>query len=64
MDEDVTIINTNNRNQKIKDFFVKFKKQLISLFTIIILIVFSYFIYEDLQEKNKALNAVFLLSLI
>ena len=53
MDEDITIINTNNRNQKIKDFFVKFKKQLISIFSIIILMVFGYFIYGDLQKKNK-----------
>ena len=53
MDEDIVAINTNNRNQKIKDFFVKYKKQLISLFIIIILIVFGYFIYEDLKNKNK-----------
>jgi len=53
MDEDIAAIDSNTRNQKIKDFFVKFKKQLISIFSIIILMVFGYFIYGDLQKKNK-----------
>ena len=53
MDEDISIINTQTKNQKIKDFLIKFKKQIISLFVIILLIVFSYFIYVDYQEKNK-----------
>ena len=53
MDEDLVKIDSNNRKKKFKDFFVKFKKQLILLSTIIILIVFGYFIYGDLQKKNK-----------
>ena len=53
MDEDITAIDTSTRNQRIKDFFVKFRKQLISTFIILILIVFSYFIYLDLQKKNR-----------
>ena len=53
MNEDISIINTQTKNQKIKDFLIKFKKQIISLFLIILLIVFSYFIYVDFQKKNK-----------
>ena len=53
MDEDIAAIDSNTRNQKIKDFFVRFKTQLISIFSIIILMVFGYFIYGDLQKKNK-----------
>jgi len=53
MDEDISIINTQTKNQKIKDFLIQFKKQIISLFVIILLIVFSYFIYVDFQKKNK-----------
>ena len=53
MDEDIAVIDSNTRIQKIRDFFVKFKKKLISFFVIIILIVFGYFIYGDLQKKNK-----------
>ena len=53
MDEDIAIINTNTKNQKIKDFLVKFRKHLISIFIVIILLIFSYFIYGDFQKKNK-----------
>ena len=53
MNEDISIINTQTKNQKIKDFLIQFKKQIISLFVIILLIVFSYFIYVDFQKKNK-----------
>ena len=37
MDEDVSIINTNTRNEKIKNFFINNKNKLI--FVIIILLV-------------------------
>ena len=53
MDEDLAAINTSTRNQKIRDFFVKFKSYLISLFVIIILIIFGYFIYSDIQKKIR-----------
>ena len=53
MDEDLAAINANTRNQKVKDFFIKFKKHLIITIGIIILIVFGYFIYGDIQKKNK-----------
>ena len=53
MDEDIAIINDNTRNQKIKIFFVKNTKKLITAFSVIILIIFGYFIYEDFEKKNK-----------
>jgi len=53
MDEDIAIVNDNTRNQKIKDFFAKNIKKLIIAFSVIILIIFGYFIYEDFQKKNK-----------
>ena len=52
MDEEVSIINTNTRNEKIKNFFVKNKKFLISVFLFIILIICSYFVYNEFQEKK------------
>ena len=54
MDEDITIINSNTKNQKIKDFFIKFKKQIVSVFVFLILLVFSYFIYGDFQKKKQS----------
>ena len=53
MDEDITIINKNTRNEKIKNFFVKNTKKKIIIITLIILMVFGYFLYEDIKKKNK-----------
>ncbi len=52
MDEDITIINKNTRNEKIKNFFVNNTKKLIIAISAIVLIIFGYFIYEDLKKKN------------
>ena len=53
MDEDITIINKNIRNEKIKNFFVNNTKKIIIVISAIVLIIFGYFIYEDLKKKNK-----------
>ena len=53
MDEDIAIINKKTRNEKIKNFFVNNTKELIILISVIILIIFGYFIYEELKKKNK-----------
>ena len=53
MDEDITIVNDNTRRQKIINFFIKNTKKLIITFSVIILIIFGYFIYEDFKKKNK-----------
>ena len=53
MDEDIAIINKETRNEKIKNFFIKNKKKIIILISVIILVIFGYFIYEDLNKKSK-----------
>ena len=53
MDQEVEIINTNTRNEKIKNFFVKFKKLIFSILVIIILLLLSFFYYQDFKKKNK-----------
>ena len=53
MDEDITIINKNTRNEKIRNFFINNTKKLIIAISAIVLIIFGYFIYEDLKKKNK-----------
>ena len=53
MYEEIAIIDSTTRNEKIKNFFIEYKKKLIILFLVFILILFSYFIYGDLQKKNK-----------
>ena len=53
MDEDITIINKKTRNEKIINFFTNNAKKLIIVISAIVLIIFGYFIYEDLKKKNK-----------
>ena len=52
MDEDISIIDTNTRNEKIKNFFVKNKKYLISILSFIILIIIFYFAYGEMQDRK------------
>ncbi len=53
MDEEISIINTNTRNEKIKNFFIKNRKKLIISISFLILLTFSFFIYQDFKNKNK-----------
>ena len=53
MDEDIAIINTNTRTEKIKNFFINNKKNIAIFLSVIILIIFGYFIYKDFEKKNK-----------
>ena len=54
MDEDLSIINTNTRNEKIKNFFVNNKNKIISSIIILIIIIASVFSYDKyLAKKNK-----------
>ena len=53
MDEDTAIINSNTRNEKIKNFFIYNKKLLITIFSIFILLLISYFIFTDYKQKKK-----------
>ena len=53
MDEEISIINTSSRNERIKNFFAKNKKTLIFFFSIIILIIFSSFAFKEIENKKN-----------
>ena len=53
MDEDISIINTNTRNEKIKNFFIQNKKKLISSLVVIIIILISYFAFGEYRDSKK-----------
>ena len=53
MDEEITIINTNTRYEKIRSFFTNNRKLLISIFIILILILFSFYFYQINKDKQK-----------
>ena len=52
MDEEISIIDTNTRIEKIKRFFVNNKKLLIFILSSILLIIFIYFAYSEIKEKS------------
>jgi predicted negative regulator of RcsB-dependent stress response len=53
MDEEITIIDTKNRNEKIKNFFIQNKKVLISLFVVFILILLSFYSYKAYKNEHR-----------
>ena len=53
MDEEVSIIDQNTRNEKLKNFFFKNKKRLITTLIFIILILLFYFGYSELVDRKK-----------
>ena len=53
MDEEISIINTNTRNEKIKNFFINNKKLLIAILTLIILIFIFFFGFQELKDRKK-----------
>ena len=53
MDEEITIIDSNVRNEKIKNFFINNKKNLIVGFSIIIVCIIGYLSVYEMKVKNK-----------
>jgi predicted negative regulator of RcsB-dependent stress response len=53
MDEEISIIDSNTRNEKIKNFFVKNKKKLIIGLTVIIMALVVFFSFSEINERNK-----------
>ncbi len=53
MDEELSIINTNTRNEKIKNFFVNNKIKLISSIIILIILIIGVFSYDKYSINKK-----------
>ena len=53
MDEDISIINTNTRNEKIKNFFIQNNKKIISGLIFIIILLISFFAFGEYQDSKK-----------
>ena len=53
MDEDLAIIDSNTRNEKIKNFFILNKKILISLVLLIVITLIGHFAYDDYKKEKK-----------
>ena len=53
MDEDIEIINSNTRSEKIKNFFIDNKKILLSIIVVIILSLLIFFGYSEFKKNQK-----------
>ena len=53
MDEEITIIDSNARNERIRNFFLNNKKKLIIAVSIILVIIIGYLSFEKSKEKTK-----------
>ena len=55
MDEDLSIVNANTRNEKIRNFFINNKNKIISGLVILAIIVISVYSF-DKYRINKIIN--------
>ena len=53
MDEEISIINSNNRNDKIKNFIVHNKNKIISSIIIILIAIISFYIFDKYKINQK-----------
>ncbi|MDA7769804.1 hypothetical protein N8925_00675 [Candidatus Pelagibacter sp.] len=53
MDEEVTIIDLNTRNEKIKGFFINNKKKIILGISIILVVIIGYLSIKEIEKQNK-----------
>ena len=53
MDEDISIINSNTRNEKIKNFFLNNKKKLLAFLIIIIILLISFFGFREFKDYQR-----------
>ena len=53
MDEEIDIINRNTRIEKLKNFLISKRKQIVSFLIFIILILISFFGFQEFNSRNK-----------
>ena len=53
MDEDLAIINTNTRNEKIKNFFIDNKKKIIVFFSLIIFFILLFLGFSEFKKQQR-----------
>ena len=53
MEEEIAIIDSNTRNEKIKNFFLKNKKIILIFLTLILFIILSFFSFNEYKSSKK-----------
>tara|TARA_Y100000768_G_scaffold306229_1_gene240231 strand:- start:3 stop:650 length:648 start_codon:yes stop_codon:yes gene_type:complete len=52
MEEEIQIINENTRKEKIKSFFIKNSKNIIFLFSAIVILIIIYFVFDEFKTRS------------
>ena len=53
MDEEITIIDSNTRNEKIINFFINNTKNFIIGFSIILIMIIGYVFIKEMEKRSK-----------
>jgi len=53
MDEDLAIINSNTRNERIKNFFLNNKKKFLAILISFIILILGFYLYQIYKNKNR-----------
>ena len=53
MDEDISIINSNTRNEKIKNFFLNNKKKLLAFLLVVVIMLILFFSYGEFKDYQR-----------
>ena len=53
MDQEVEIISSETRKEKIKNFIINKKKTIVSAVIFLLLILFSFFFYQEYKKENR-----------
>ena len=53
MDEEISIINSNNRNDKIKNFIFNFKIKIVSSIVLILIVIISFYSFDKYKINKK-----------
>ena len=53
MDEEITIIDSNTRNEKIRNFFINNTKNFIIGFSIILIMIIGYIFIKEMEKRSK-----------
>ena len=53
MDEEIAIIDSKTRNEKVKNFFFHNKKKIFSTIFILIIILISFYFYQIFKDQNR-----------
>ena len=53
MDEDISIINSNTRNEKVRNFFIKNKVKIISILLTTVIVLISAYSFDKYKTNQK-----------